>query len=257
LEAEHGALPIGNPKEGLANSTMADYLDHEKFGSRISMAEKMNVNFTAQYNQKQVRAYSKLYQDAVKLMNSEDLNAFDITQEPEAMHELYGTTNFGQGCLLARRLIENKVRYVEVSRGGWDTHDNNFEAVANNCADIDKALSGLLIDLEMRGLLKETLVVLTSEFGRTPNINGRDGRDHWPYCFTAFMAGGGVKGGTTYGEVDKIGRSPIAGKPIKPEDLNASIAYLLGLPLNDVQYSPSGRPFTIAHKGEPLFDVIA
>jgi hypothetical protein len=257
LEAEHGALPIGNPKEGLANSTMADYLDHEKFGSRISMAEKMNVNFTAQYNQKQVRAYSKLYQDAVKLMNSEDLNAFDITQEPEAMHELYGTTNFGQGCLLARRLIENKVRYVEVSRGGWDTHDNNFEAVANNCADIDKALSALLIDLEMRGLLKETLVVLTSEFGRTPNINGRDGRDHWPYCFTAFMAGGGVKGGTTYGEVDKIGRSPIAGKPIKPEDLNASIAYLLGLPLKDVQYSPSGRPFTIAHNGEPLFDVIA
>ena len=257
LEAEHGAFPIGNPKEGLANSTMADYLDHEKFGSRISMAEKMNVNFTAQYNQKQVRAYSKLYQDAVKLMNSEDLNAFDITQEPEAMHELYGTTNFGQGCLLARRLIENKVRYVEVSRGGWDTHDNNFEAVANNCADIDKALSALLIDLEMRGLLKETLVVLTSEFGRTPNINGRDGRDHWPYCFTAFMAGGGVKGGTTYGEVDKIGRSPIAGKPIKPEDLNASIAYLLGLPLKDVQYSPSGRPFTIAHNGEPLFDVIA
>ena len=80
LEAEHGALPIGNPKEGLANSTMADYLDHEKFGSRISMAEKMNVNFTAQYNQKQVRAYSKLYQDAVKLMNSEDLNAFDIKE---------------------------------------------------------------------------------------------------------------------------------------------------------------------------------
>ena len=257
LEAEHGALPIGNPKEGLANSTMADYLDHEKFGSRISMAEKMNVNFTAQYNQKQVRAYSKLYQDAVKLMNSEDLNAFDITQEPESMHELYGTTNFGQGCLLARRLIENKVRYVEVSRGGWDTHDNNFEAVANNCMDIDKALSALLTDLEMRGLLKETLVVLTSEFGRTPKINGRDGRDHWPYCFTAFMAGGGVKGGTTYGEVDKIGRSPIAGKPIKPEDLNASIAYLLGLPLKDVQYSPSGRPFTIAHNGEPLFDVIA
>ncbi|MEC8355033.1 MAG: DUF1501 domain-containing protein [Verrucomicrobiota bacterium] len=257
LEAEHGALPIGNPKEGLANSTMADYLDHEKFGSRISMAEKMNVNFTAQYNQKQVRAYSKLYQDAVKLMNSEDLNAFDITQEPESMHELYGTTNFGQGCLLARRLIENKVRYVEVSRGGWDTHDNNFEAVANNCADIDKALSALLTDLEMRGLLKETLVVLTSEFGRTPKINSRDGRDHWPYCFTAFMAGGGVKGGTTYGEVDKIGRSPIAGKPIKPEDLNASIAYLLGLPLKDVQYSPSGRPFTIAHNGEPLFDVIA
>jgi uncharacterized protein (DUF1501 family) len=236
---------------------MASYLDQEKFGNRIAMAEKLNVNFTAQYNQKQVRAYSNLYQDAIKLMNSEDLNAFDITKEPESMHELYGTSNFGQGCLLARRLVENKVRYIEVTRGGWDTHGNNFEAVANNCADVDKALGALLLDLEMRGLLKETLVVLTSEFGRTPNINGRDGRDHWPYCFTAFLAGGGVKGGTSYGETDDKGRLPTEGKPIKPEDLNATIAYLLGLPLNDVQYSPSGRPFTIAHKGEPLFDVIA
>ena len=88
------------------------------------------------------------------LCTGEDLKAFDITQEPEQMHELYGKSNFGQGCLLARRLIENQVRYVEVSRGGWDTHDNNFEAVANNCMDMDKALSALLLDLEMRGLLK-------------------------------------------------------------------------------------------------------
>ena len=236
---------------------MASYLDQQTFGNRITMAEKLNVNFTAEYKQKQVRAYSNLYKDAIKLMNSEDLNAFDITKEPKAMHDLYGTSNFGQGCLLARRLVENKVRYIEVSRGGWDTHGNNFEAVANNCADVDKALGALLMDLEMRGLLQETLVVLTSEFGRTPNINGRDGRDHWPYCFTAFMAGGGVKGGTSYGETDDRGRLPTEGKPIKPEDLNATIAYLLGLPLNDVQYSPSGRPFTVAHKGEPLFDVIA
>jgi uncharacterized protein (DUF1501 family) len=190
-------------------------------------------------------------------MKSEDLNAFDISQEPEMMHELYGSSNFGQGCLLARRLIENKVRYVEVTRGGWDTHDNNFEAVSTNCMDIDQALSALLLDLEMRGLLKETLVVLTSEFGRTPKINGRDGRDHWPYCFTAFLAGGGIKGGTTYGETDDQGRSPVDSKPIKPEDLNATIAYNLGLPLNDVQYSPSGRPFTVAHNGEPLMDILA
>ena len=115
--------------------------------------------------------------------------------EPDQMHELYGDSNFGQGCLLARRLIENQVRYVEVSRGGWDTHDNNFESVAENCMDIDKALSALLLDLEVRGLLKETMVVLTSEFGRTPNINPRDGRDHWPYGFTAFLAGGGTKEG--------------------------------------------------------------
>ena len=257
LEAKYGALPIGRPGQGLANSKMASYLDDTMFQNRIAAAEKLNVNFTAEYPQKKVRAYSDLYRNAVKLMKSEDLNAFDINKEPDSMKELYGETNFGQGCLLARRLIEHKVRYVEVTRGGWDTHNDNFNAVANNCVDIDKALNGLLLDLEMRGLLKETLVVLTSEFGRTPNINGRDGRDHWPYCFTAFLAGGGIKGGVSYGETDDAGRLPTEGKPIKPEDLNATIAYALGLPLNDVQYSPSGRPFTIAHKGEPLFDVLA
>ena len=257
LEAKYGALPIGRPGQGLANSKMASYLDDTMFQNRIAAAEALNVNFAAEYPQKQVRAYSDLYRDAIKLMKSEDLNAFDINKEPESMKDLYGTTNFGQGCLLARRLIEHKVRYVEVTRGGWDTHDDNFNRVANNCIDIDKALSGLLTDLENRGLLKDTLVVLTSEFGRTPVPNGRDGRDHWPYCFSAFLAGGGIKGGVMYGDVDETGRSPIEGKPIKPEDLNATLAYALGLPLNDVQYSPSGRPFTIAHKGEPLFDVLA
>jgi len=257
LEAKYGALPIGRPGQGLANSKMASYLDDTMFQNRIAAAEELNVNFNAEYPQKQVRAYSDLYRDAIKLMKSEDLNAFDINKEPDSMKELYGETNFGQGCLLARRLIEHKVRYVEVTRGGWDTHDDNFNRVANNCIDIDKALSGLLTDLENRGLLKDTLVVLTSEFGRTPVPNGRDGRDHWPYCFSAFLAGGGIKGGVMYGDVDETGRSPIEGKPIKPEDLNATIAYALGLPLNDVQYSPSGRPFTIAHKGEPLFDVLA
>ena len=257
LEAKYGALPIGRPGQGLANSKMASYLDDTMFQNRIAAAEALNVNFAAEYPQKQVRAYSDLYRDAIKLMKSEDLNAFDINKEPESMKDLYGTTNFGQGCLLARRLIEHKVRYVEVTRGGWDTHDDNFNRVANNCIDIDKALSGLLTDLENRGLLKDTLVVLTSEFGRTPVPNGRDGRDHWPYCFSAFLAGGGIKGGVMYGDVDETGRSPIEGKPIKPEDLNATLAYALGLPLNDVQYSPSGRPFTIAHKGEPLFGVLA
>jgi hypothetical protein len=257
LESKYGPLPIGNPSAGLANSKIADYLDETRFGGRLAMAQKMNASYLNQYDQKQVRAYSDLYKDAIKLMRSEDLKAFDITQEPEQMHELYGKSNFGQGCLLARRLVENQVRYVEISRGGWDTHDNNFEAVANNCADIDKALSGLLLDLEMRGLLKETMVVLTSEFGRTPKINPRDGRDHWPYGFTAFLAGGGIKGGTVYGKMDKVGRNPAEGKFIDPASLNATIAHAMGLPLNDVQYSPSGRPFTVAHDGKPLFDVLA
>ncbi len=257
LESKFGPLPIGNPKAGLANSKMADYLDDQQFGNRIAMTEKMNSTFTGYFPQKKVRAYTDLYKDAVKLMKSEDLQAFDITKEPQQMHDLYGESNFGQGCLLARRLIENQVRYVEVTRGGWDTHDDNFNRVSENCADLDQGLSALLMDLEVRGMLNETMVVLTSEFGRTPNINPRDGRDHWPFCFTAFMAGGGIKGGTVFGKSDKVGRNVEEGKSVSPADLNATIAYALGLPLNDVLYSPSGRPFTVAHKGEPLFDVLA
>ena len=186
-------------------------------------------------------------------MRSEDLKAFDITMEPDQMHELYGSSNFGQGCLLARRLIENQVRYVEVSRGGWDTHDNNFESVAENCMDIDKALSALLLDLEVRGLLKETMVVLTSEFGGPPTS----------IPVTVAIIGLMVsprfsqvrhKGGTVYGKMDKVGRNP-AEKFIDPASLNATIAHAMGLP--PVQYSPSGRPFTVAHNGKPLFDVLA
>jgi hypothetical protein len=256
LESKYGPLPIGNPSAGLANSKIASYLDQSRFGGRLALAQKMNASYLSQYNQKQVRAYSDLYQDAIKLMKSEDLKAFDIGLEPDSMHELYGKTNFGQGCLLARRLIENQVRYVEVSRGGWDTHDNNFEVVSDNCADMDKALSALLIDLEMRGLLKETMVVLTSEFGRTPKINPRNGRDHWPYGFTAFLAGGGVKGGFSYGEMDELGRNPKEGKFIDPASLNATIAYAMGLPLEQIQTSPSGRPFKVAHDGTPLLDIL-
>ncbi len=257
LESKFGPLPIGNPNSGLANSKAADYLDKTRFDGRLAMAQKMNESFIEKYDQKQVRAYTDLYNDAIQLMRSEDLKAFDVASEPDAIKDLYGRTPFGQGCLLARRLVENSVRYIEVGRGGWDTHSNNFDTVENNCADLDKALSALLFDLENRGLLKETMVVVVSEFGRTPRINQNNGRDHWPYGFSAFLAGGGIKGGTVYGKMDKVGRNPAEGKFIDPASLNATIGYAMGLPLNDVQYSPSGRPFKVAHDGEPLFDVLA
>ena len=256
LESQYGPVPIMNPRAGLANSKKADYLTDDNFDARLNMASILNSGFREKFPIKKVRAYSDLYKDAVRLMNSNDINAFDITQEPEHIHELYGTSNFGQGCLLARRLIENRVRYVEVTRGGWDTHDDNFTRVEANCADIDKAIGALLLDLERRGLLSETLVVLTSEFGRTPDINPRDGRDHWPNAFSAMFAGAGIKGGTVYGSSDEHGKR-VAENPQKPEDLNATIARLLGISTLDIHYSPSGRPFKVANEGEPIMDIIS
>ena len=254
LEAKHGAVPIGNPRAGLANSRAADYLDINRFDSRLSLTNKMNKSFVTTYDMKQTRAYTDLYRDAVKLMRSTDLQAFDITQEPADMTELYGDTSFGQGCLLARRLMENGVRYVEVSRGGWDTHSDNFNRVQANCEDMDRAVGALLHDLERRGMLSDVLVVLTSEFGRTPKINGGNGRDHWPNAFSAMFAGAGIKGGTVYGRSDEQAMR-VAENPVKPGDLNATIAHLLGMEVNNVHYSPSGRPFKVAHDGDPIMDI--
>src|SRR5690606_19786795 len=146
-----------------------------------------------------------------------------------------GDNGFGQGCLLARRLVEHDVRYVEVTLGGWDTHSNNFTAVPRLARILDQAVSTLLTDLERRGLLEETIVVLATEFGRTPVINDDDGRDHFPQAFSGFMAGGGIKGGIAYGKTDERGENVIEGKITVP-DFNATIAYALGLPLQQVVY---------------------
>ena len=255
LESKHGPIPIQNPRAGLNNSKMAEYLSNDQFDARLNLASIMNNEFRNKYDQKSIRAYSDLYKDAVKLMRSSDILAFDISAEPQSMHDLYGDTHFGQGCLLARRLVENGVRYIEVTRGGWDTHSNNFERVEENCQDIDRAVGALLHDLEMRGMLNQTLVVLTSEFGRTPIINPGGGRDHWPNAFSAMFAGAGIKGGTTYGRSDERAMR-VAENPVKPEDLNATIAETLGMEVNNVHYSPSGRPFKIAHEGVPIKDIL-
>ena len=161
------------------------------------------------------------------------------------MREAYGDDAFGQGCLLARRLVENNVRFVEVSLGGWDTHQGNFVRVPERCDILDRGLATLLEDLHRRGLLDETLVVVATEFGRTPDINQNVGRDHYPKAFSCMLAGGGVKGGTIYGKTDKEGREVAENKVMVP-DLNATIGYGLGLPLDHVLYSPSKRPFTVA-----------
>jgi uncharacterized protein (DUF1501 family) len=197
-----------------------------------------------------VRAYADVYQAAVRVMKSADLKAFDLSQEPAEQHQRYGESKFGQGCLLARRLIEHGVRFVEVGNGGWDMHQEIYSRLPEKIADLDQALGALLADLDARGLLGETLVVLTTEFGRTPKINPNAGRDHYPKAFTSVLWGGGVKGGYVHGKTDK-GIEVTEAKMSVP-DFNASIAYALGLPLDQVLFSPNKRPFTLADKGQPV-----
>ena len=252
MESKFAPLVLSNPNEGLKNSKSR--VSEREFEDRLLLANQFDEAFHERYDQKDVRAYADMYEDAIRLMKSEDLKAFDLNHEKADIRDEYGRNGFGQGCLLARRLIENDVRFVEVTMGGWDTHSNNFDSVERRCASLDQGLATLIRDLERRGILDETMVVLATEFGRTPNINQNNGRDHYPKAFSGLMAGGGVRGGQVFGVTDEGGKNVLENGVSVPE-FNATIAYALGLPLEERIYSGNGRPFTVADKGQPIISL--
>ena len=254
----YGAAPIGDPKQGLQDCRPPASVSEADFQRRLALADRLNRNFHEKFPHEDVAAYSSLYEQAVRLMKSEDLKAFNIESETAATKELYGPSRFAQGCLLARRLVEHGVRFVEVTLGGWDTHFDNFTAVEARCAEFDQAYAALIGDLASRGLLEKTLVVVGTEFGRTPEIQeqNRAGRDHHPGAFSCVLAGGGVKGGFKYGATDGSGKK-VRENHVKIPDLNATIAHALGLELDKKIQSPSKRPFTIADQGVPVLGVFA
>jgi hypothetical protein len=251
LDSKYEPLHLGSPDDGLPHVARHHSVDDVELRERLAIAEMMDLSFHKKYPAKLVRAYGDVYEEAIKLMNSKDLVAFDLSQEPKLMRDVYGDTRLGKSCLLARRLVEHGVRFVEITHGGWDTHYDNHDLVPALTDPLDVSLSALLDDLHYRGLLDETLVVIGTEFGRSPEINGNAGRNHHPAAFTCILAGGGIQGGQVYGATDASGGS-IADNGVTVPDFNATIAYALGLPIDKVIDSPSGRPFRIADKGRPI-----
>lgn len=254
FEPEFEPLAISEPKSGLKHSR--PIVQDDRLARRLNLANDLDAEFLERYHTKPIRAYGEMYDDAVRLMESPDLNAFNINKEDDKTRARYGEDPFGQGCLLARRLIESDVRTVEVSFSGWDTHSNNFTSMPLLCQTMDQAVAALLEDLESIGKLDDTVVVLTTEFGRTPKVNRNMGRDHYPQAFTSVIAGGGFKDGYVYGKTSE-GAEEVVENPVTIPDFNATIAYALGIPIDRVLYSPSKRPFTVAHKGEPVLDLFA
>jgi hypothetical protein len=248
FESSYEPLAINNPEDGLKN--IKAKFNPSNFRNNLDLSADLDREFHKKYNVKSTRAYTAMYEDAVRLMKSEDLKAFDLRQENKAARDAYGDNPFGQGCLLARRLIEHDVRAIEVSYGGWDTHQNNFVAVPERTSILDQAMAALLSDLERTGLLDSTLVVLATEFGRTPRINQNAGRDHYPKAFSCVLAGGGVNGGIKWGKTTPDGED-VDDKSMEPQDFNATIAYGLGIAVDRIVMSPSRRPFKVAHKGLP------
>ena len=247
-------IPISNPTTGLQNirPTTSD----GQFEKRVSLMDEFDSAFRKKFQSEDVKAYSEFYDETMKLMKSEDLKAFDLSQEPQAVRTKFGTNNFGQGALLARRLVQSGVRFVEVQSGGWDMHNNIDDALGTTAATMDSVFAALIEDLAANGLLESTMVCMGSEFGRTPDVNENAGRDHYPLAYSTVFAGGGVKGGYTYGSTDKDGRR-VADKQVTPQDFQATIGHAMGLPVDEVVMSPSNRPFTVGDKGTPITDIFA
>lgn len=263
MPPEFSPVPVGDPNKGVEWMSPFGYdWSEEKakeydgiLSRRLDLTEKLDAGFRETVPHEDVQAYTQFYDETLKFLRSEDLKVFDLDEEQAAVRDRYGRTRFGQGCLLAKRLVSSGVRFVEVTQGGWDTHTENFEDVPDLAGTLDRGASMLLQDLAAEGLLERTLVVIATEFGRTPTINANRGRDHHSIAYSCAMAGGGVPGGQIVGKSDAKGER-LESEPYEPKHLNATIARALGMDLNAVVYSASGRPFTVATHTQKGADII-
>ena len=252
LDPSRSPLPIADPTGGVPNTSILT--DDERFTRRMEIAQSLGKHFVEKFKYSGPKSYVEYYDQATTLLKSNELSVFDLSGE--SMRDEYGMGRLGQGCLLARRLVESGVRVIEVVSGGWDMHLNVDTALQGRVPELDQALSTLIKDLSERGLLDSTLIAVGTEFGRTPGINMNSGRDHYPAAYSSMLAGGGIKGGQVYGSTDKQGKK-VTSDPMRPEDFLATIGYGLGVPLDQTIYSPSRRPFTFANDGVPATKLYA
>jgi uncharacterized protein (DUF1501 family) len=248
----YAPLALREPQAGLPNASAL--VKDDTFQKRYALLEQLDKDFEKNISDSNVQSYNDYYDGAVRLMQSKDVAAFDLSKEPASMHEAYGKSNFGQGCLLARRLVAAGVRFVEVVYDGWDWHQDITD-IEDFAPTLDQAYSALLTDLAQQGLLDSTLVVLGTEFGRKPHLSGK-GRGHYPLCFSTVLAGGGVKGGTTYGASDETGATAIRNE-MTIGDFHATIGWAAGMDIDKPATAPNGRPFTVGDKGKPQLGVFA
>jgi hypothetical protein len=252
LGAHHQPLIVNNPARGVEN--LRPLTDAAHFEGRLGLLEEMEQAFHRDYKAGVGADHRTTYQRAVTLMRSKEVKAFDLAQEPTRSREAYSKGRFADGCLLARRLVEVGVPFVEVILPGWDTHQDNFDRVKTLSHQVDPAIAALVTDLKERGLLESTLVVWMGEFGRTPRVNTRGakpGRDHYPRAWSSVMIGGGIKGGQAVGKTDKNGAAVVE-RPTSALDFLATVCKVLGIDADKQNQTPIGRPIRIVDKGHKV-----
>ncbi len=275
LGPQYAPLIVGDNGGGPQRPGQADYdaalkvrdldlpadVTGKRAGARVSLLDEMEQEFVASHPDAPAVGHRTAYQRAVTLMRSSAVKAFDLSEEPAKLRDAYGRNLFGQGCLLARRLVERGVPFVEVTLGGngpaWDTHQDNFEQVKRLSQTLDPAWGTLMDDLQARGLMDSTLIVWMGEFGRTPKINGNKGRDHWAVSWSTVLAGGGIKGGQAIGRTSADGMA-VEDRPVSVADLLATVCRAVGLDPMKQNNSNVGRPIRLAEpNARPITEVIA
>lgn len=261
LSSAYGPFSLGsdpsNKNFRVRDLSLPKGIDEKRFDRRRSILATVDDHFRKMESSDSLDAMDTFYQRAYSLVSSQAAReAFAIEQEPDKLRNEYGSNQPGQRMLLARRLVEAGVRFVSLNVGGWDHHDNIKGAFKNNAPTFDQALACLIRDLDERGLLDSTLVMVTTEFGRTPKINGNGGRDHWPKVFSGLLAGGGTKAGSVYGSSDGLGAEPEE-NPLGIEDFATTVYDRLGIVADKELMAPGGRPVEIVDGGQVINDLLA
>ena len=246
-------------KPGTLPANVASRIPDYRAKRRMALLAAQEKDFASSGAQNLVKEHQALYSRANMLMKSPRLKAFELADEPKASKDAYGNSQFGQGLLVARRLVETGVPFVEVRKGGWDMHNSLYEKIKPAAGDVDRGLSQLLKDLKQRGMLEKTLVICMGEFGRTPKINKREpapGRDHWAKNFCAVLAGAGIQGGQVVGSTSRDGQE-ISNRPVEVEDLFQTFCKAMQIDADEELYTPGGRPLAIVDGGVPVKELFS
>ncbi|MCB1236736.1 MAG: DUF1501 domain-containing protein, partial [Verrucomicrobiae bacterium] len=261
LSSMYGPFSLGSdPAQGgyqVRDLTLPNGVDTARFDRRRSLLEAVDSHFRNLEKADEIDAMDTFYSRAYSLIGSKEAReAFDLSKEDDKLKDKYGKNQAGMRMLLARRLVESGVRLVSLTYGGWDMHDRIKDNIVRQVPDFDRGLAQLLRDLDERGLLESTMVMVSSEFGRTPKINKTDGRDHWPRVFSTMLAGGGIKGGITYGTSDALGGEPDQ-NPVSVPDFATTVYHQLGINADKELVAPGPRPIEIVAGGTVISDIIA
>lgn len=261
LSSSYGPFSLGadpaNKGFRVQDLSLPNGVDMARFDRRRSALDAVNSHFQQKQKSDAINAMDTFYQRAYSLISSEKAReAFNIEAEDGGLRDKYGRNTAGQRLLMARRLVEAGVRFVTVTYGGWDMHNQISTGMRRDMPALDQGLAALIEDLESRGLLERTLIMVSSEFGRTPKINNEAGRDHWPKVFSVMLAGGGVKGGLVYGSSDATATEPEF-DPVSPEDLATTMYHLLGIVADKELMAPGDRPIEICDGGKLIDGILA